>query len=277
MKKIIFLILIYLCMGINVYAEGHDVSAKYNVSYDEDVIVVNLNNNKKTIDIDNYSIEFSSSEKIDVVIIKMENIENNYAKSFTNLNNNYFVMFYKNGAKVSKCNVNIDIKTNGKSISVYDNYGSILNISDNNINLNKNNYILTFVDTPDESDGYVVTDIDSLITDLENIGLNSNSSVLIYNNKNELIDSGKKLGTGYKVVIKNSNVVNEYIVVAKGDTTGDANINLNDITRLYHYYKKIEKMDEVFVLAGDVAKNDIINLNDITKIYHYYKKIISEL
>lgn len=276
MKKVIFFTLLCFCMVVNVYAESHDVSAKYDVSYDDGVIVLNLNNNKKTIDIDNYLVEFSSSEKIDVVIIKMENDEEDYAREFSGLDNNYFVMFYKNGSKVSKSNINLDIKTSGKSLSVYDNYGNILNIS-NDIVLNKNNYIITFVDTPKETNGYVTVDIDSLVKDLENIGVNSNSSVLIYNNKNELINNENKLGTGYKVVIKNSNVVNEYTVVVKGDTTGDANINLNDITRLYHYYKKIEKMEEYFVLAGDVAKNDIINLNDITKIYHYYKKIISDL
>ena len=36
-------------------------------------------------------------------------------------------------------------------------------------------------------------------------------------------------------------------------------------------------MDNVFSIAGDVAKNDIINLNDVTKLYHYYKKLIPSL
>lgn len=277
MKKIIFFVLVCFCMNVNVCAESHDVSAKYDIIYSDNVLIVSLNNNKKTVNIDNYSIEFSSREKVDVVIIEMENEENNYARGFTSLDNNYFVMFYTNGSKVSKSNINVEINTSGKSLSVYDNYGNIQNISNNIINLTKNNYIFTFVDTPNETNSYVTIDINSLISDIENVGLGSNSSVLIYNSKNELIDNNKKLGTGYKVIIKNANVVNEYTVVVKGDTTGDANINLNDITRLYHYYKKIEKMDEFFVLAGDVAKNDIINLNDITKIYHYYKKIISDL
>jgi len=91
------------------------------------------------------------------------------------------------------------------------------------------------------------------------------------------MDNNKPLGTGYKVLINNAGVIKEYKIVVKGDTTGDAKINLNDITRLYHYYKKIEQMDEPFILAGDVANNGIINLNDITKIYHFYKKIISHL
>ena len=63
----------------------------------------------------------------------------------------------------------------------------------------------------------------------------------------------------YLNAIENKDEIVEHQIVVKGDTTGDANINLNDITRLYHYYKKIEQMDEPFILAGDVANNDIIN------------------
>jgi len=276
MKKIIFLSLILFCFGISVYAESHDVSAKYGIMYSDDVLIVNLNKNKKTVNIDDYYVDISSSEKIDVVIIKMENSEKNYARSFTNLENNYFIMFYRNGTKVTNCNVDIDIKSDKKAISVYDNYGNILNISNNVINLTENDYIFTFVDKPTTINNYVMTDINSKITDIDNIGLGANSNVLIYN-KNILIDNKDKLGTGYKAIIKNSNIVNEYIIIVKGDTTGDAIINLNDITRLYHYYKKIEQMNEMFVLAGDVAKNAVINLNDITKLYHFYKNIIPEL
>ena len=36
-------------------------------------------------------------------------------------------------------------------------------------------------------------------------------------------------------------------------------------------------MTDAYVLAGDVATNNVINLNDITKIYHYHKKFISDL
>jgi len=277
MKKIMFFVLIWFCMIINVNAESHDVQAKYDVTYNNEVTIVKLNNNKEIVKINDYYVEFSSSDKIDVVIIKMKNNENNYAKSFTNINNNYFVMFYKNNVKANKSNVSVDIKSYKKLLSIYDNNGSILNISADSIKLSENDYVFTFIDVVEKSDDYVTIDIDSIISDIENIGVNNNSSVLVYNNKNVLIENNKKLGTGYKVVVKNSNVVNEYTIVTRGDTTGDANINLNDITRLYHYYKKIEKMDEVFVLAGDVAKNNTINLNDVTKLYHYYKKIIPSL
>jgi len=276
MKKLIFVFFSCFCMINTVNAESHDVQAKYDVSYNNEVYIINLNNNKNIINIDNYSIEFSSDDKIDVVIIKRENDEKKYAKSFTNIDNNYFVMFYKNGLKVTESNVNVSIKTIDKSVCVYDNYGNFLSISDDVISLDKNDYIFTFVDIPQKMEDYVVTKINSLIFDLNNIGLNDSSSVLIYNNQNNLIGNNNKLGTGYKILVKNYNIVNEYKIVVSGDTTGDANINLNDVTRLYHYYKKIEKMDDVFVLAGDVASNGIINLNDVTKIYHFYKNIISE-
>ena len=128
-----------------------------------------------------------------------------------------------------------------------------------------------------EDSNYQIINIDSFVEDLKEIEINSNSTVKIYNYKNALIDKTQKLGTGYRVVINNSGNIKEHKIIARGDTTGDAKINLNDITRLYHYYKKIEQMDNIFVLAGDVANNNVINLNDITKLYHYYKGIIQGL
>ena len=141
MKKIIFFALILLCMGFDVYADSHDVQAKYEIVYSDEVYKINLKNNEKRIKIDDYSIVFSSSDTIDVVIIKMENSEKTYAKSFTNIENNYFIMFYKNGTKVRKPNVNMEIESTNKAISIYDNKGNILKIATKAINLNSNNYI----------------------------------------------------------------------------------------------------------------------------------------
>ena len=128
-----------------------------------------------------------------------------------------------------------------------------------------------------EDNNYKIIDVNSTIEDLKDIEINSNSNIQIYNYKNISIEKTQQLGTGYRVIVNNLGNISEYKIIVKGDITGDAKINLNDITRLYHYYKKIEQMDNIFVLAGDVANNNVINLNDITKIYHYYKGIIQSL
>lgn len=279
MKKILFTLFIYSFLCIYVYAETHDVQAKYEKTYNVNLVTTTINKESKIVRIDNHSLELSTTLKnIDVVIIKVEGKENDYVKSITNNDNNYYIGFFNNGKKISNSGINIDIQNNDKVLNIYDNAGNIIDTSNDNITLDKNNYFMTITNKiENENSNYIIVDIDSFVEDIENIELNNNSNIKIYNQKNELIDNTKKLGTGYQVIINNLGNINKYSIIVKGDITGDAKINLNDITRLYHYYKKIEQMNDVFVLAGDVAKNDIINLNDITKLYHYYKGLIQKL
>lgn len=280
-KKWLFYIFLVLLLSINfdVYAESHDVQAKYEEKYSEEVFVGNLDNNKIEIDLDKYILELSSSlEDVKVVVIKAKDEANSYAKSFTNTDENYYISFYKDKNKLNSTSVNIKIKNEQKVLNIYDHNGKLQEKSNEEITLTGNDYFMIVTEKIEISDsGYKITDINSLVNDLKDIELKDNSSVEIYNFKNEEIDKNSVLGTGYKIIINNDKIINEYTIIVMGDITGDARINLNDVTRLYHYYKSIEKMDEPFVLAGDVASNEIINLNDITKIYHYYKKIIPNL
>ena len=277
MKKIIFMFFIWSFMYVNVSAETHDVQAKYEKSYNVDLVTTNISNETKVINIDNYSLEFSTKLKdIDIVIIKAENDANNYIKQYTQSSINYYLGFFKNDNKISNSDITIKIKNNNKVLNIYDNKGYILNTSNESINLNNNDYFITITDKLDDNkDEYKIVDLNTLANNLESV--ENNTAITVYNYKNILIDNNKPLGTGYKVILNNGGVIDTYKIVVKGDITGDSKINLNDITRLYHYYKKIEEMDTPFILAGDVASNNIINLNDITKIYHYYKKIISSL
>ena len=287
MKKILFIISTFLFLTINVYAETHDVQAKYEKEYNVDLSTINLNNNTKILNIDEYSLEFTTTLKnIDVVVIKAGPEENNYIKKFTNNNNNYYLGFFKDKKKITNSNIKIRIKNNNKLLYIYDNSGNLIKSSGDKISLNNNNYFLTINDKLNNNnnnnnidkennvkDKYKIININSFANKLDEV--EDKSIITIYNYKNILIDNKKPLGTGYTVLINNNGVIKEYKIVVKGDVTGDAKINLNDIARLYHYYKKVEQMDEPFILAGDVANDDTIKLNDITKIYNLYKNNIS--
>lgn len=279
MKKILFIIFLSTITFNYAYADTHDVKAKYEKIYNVELSNITLNDDTQEMTLGESLLEFSTTQKhIKVVVIKVENEENNYVKSFTNNNENYYIGFYKEEKKLTTSNIKIKIKNANNVLSIFDNNGNIVEVSDETIYLNNNNYFMTITNKiENNNENYRIIDVNSFLEDLENIELNNNSTVNIYNYKNILMDNNKPLGTGSKVIINNSEIIKEYKIVVKGDTTGDAKINLNDITRLYHYYKKIEQMDEPFVIAGDVAKNDIINLNDITKIYHFYKNIIPKL
>ncbi|MBQ7136760.1 MAG: hypothetical protein IJO43_02130 [Bacilli bacterium] len=280
MKKNILYLMILIAMffvNVEVDAESHDVTAKYEMTHNVVLFEETLNDGSVEIDLGNYSLEFSSTLKnIKIVLIKAEGDANNYAKAFTKNNENYYLLFYKNGQKITTGSISVTLKENNKVLKVYDNDGEVIESSSENIFLNSNNYFITITNgINDDESGYKVIDVNSSIDDFDEV--NEDSMIEVYNSKNVKVDDYSNLGTGYKVIITNQEETIEYIIIVKGEVTGDAKINLNDVTRLYHYYKNIIEMDDIFVLAGDVAGQNTINLNDVTKLYHYYKGIISNL
>ena len=277
-KNIAFLLILLFFININVYAQNQDVQAKYETTYNVELYKGILNNNEIEIEIDKYNLFFSSKLKnIEVVIIKTEKEANEYISQFTQNEENYYIGFFADGKKINSGNVQLSIENDEKVLHVYDKNGNLIDKSTTKINLDSNDYYFTIEEKElIKSNRYILTDINNLASDMEEFETNSDSKIKVYNSKKEEVPNINVLGTGYKVVIINNKTKNEYDIVVRGDTTGDGKISLNDVTRLYHYYKNIENMSEPFVLAGDVASNEIINLNDITKIYHYYKGIISD-
>ena len=92
----------------------------------------------------------------------------------------------------------------------------------------------------------------------------------------DLTEDGK-LRTGSKIV---SNNEVKYIVVIKGDTNGDGDIDfINDIIRINNYrLKKINDLTEEEKLAGDINDNNKIDfIDDIIKINNYRLGRIKDL
>ena len=281
MEKKLFLIAVLCLCLINwkVNAQSKDIEAKYETSYNVELVSVSLNNNYKFFVIDNYEFEVSTTtNNIEIVVIKASGDANNYAKKFSGSNDNYYLIIYQNGENINTSNVSIKINSTSKVLNVYKNNGKLLEKSNEKISLTANDYFFVITDTIDIGENnYVVTDNDNRVDNVDDIEISDDSVIEIYNSKDIKVDNTSVLGTNYKVIITTGTEVKKYVIIVKGDTTGDGKINLNDITRLYHYYKGIELMDECYVLAGDVASNQIINLNDVTKLYHYYKNIITSL
>lgn len=281
MEKKLFLIAVLCLCLINwkVNAQSKDIEAKYEISYNVELVSVSLNNNYKFFVIDNYEFEVSTTtNNIEIVVIKASGDANNYAKKFSGSNDNYYLIIYQNGEKINTSNVSIKINSTSKVLNVYKNNGKLLEKSNEKISLTANDYFFVITDTIDIGENnYVVTDNGNRVDNVDDIEISDDSVIEIYNSKDIKVDNTSVLGTNYKVIITTETEVKKYVIIVKGDTTGDGKINLNDITRLYHYYKGIELMDECYVLAGDVASNQIINLNDVTKLYHYYKNIITSL
>ncbi len=279
-KKLFLIAILCLCLiNCKVNAQSKDIEAKYETSYNVELVSVHLNNNSKYFVIDNYEFEVSTTtNNIEIVIIRASGDASNYAKKFSGSNDNYYLIIYQNGEKINTSNVSIKINSTSKVLNVYKNNGKLLEKSNEKISLTANDYFFVITDTIDIGENnYVVTDNGNRVDNVDDIEISDDSVIEIYNSKDIKVDNTSVLGTNYKVIITTGTEVKKYVIIVKGDTTGDGKINLNDITRLYHYYKGIELMDECYVLAGDVARNQIINLNDVTKLYHYYKNIITSL
>ena len=85
-------------------------------------------------------------------------------------------------------------------------------------------------------------------------------------------NKGKVIGTGNKVVITLGEETVEYIVVVKGDVTGDGQIDfINDIVAINNYrLGKSENVTEEEKLASDIDGNGIIDfIKDIVAINNY--------
>ena len=103
---------------------------------------------------------------------------------------------------------------------------------------------------------------DELFRNLESIG-----KMEVYNTNNVKIEKSEAVKTGYK--LKTSNTTFDIIVL--GDVTGDGNINLSDVSKLYNAYKKNTSLQGDYLKAGLLTNSSNVILSDVAKLYNYYK------
>ncbi len=84
-------------------------------------------------------------------------------------------------------------------------------------------------------------------------------------NNNDLIKSDL-IATGYKLKVNN----NEYGLIVKGDVTGDGEIDLGDVSKLYNTYKNKVTLTGDYLTAGKVTNNSSVTLGDVSKLYNFY-------
>jgi len=88
----------------------------------------------------------------------------------------------------------------------------------------------------------------------------SNTSSDIYLN-NEKISMGN-IVTGM--------LINDYLIIVKGDVTGDGLIKMNDVMKISKYIVESTGMSEkAYQIAADVTKDSSIKMNDVMKISQY--------
>lgn len=108
--------------------------------------------------------------------------------------------------------------------------------------------------------------------------ITSNKELEIIDKSGEIIGNTDKVGTGSKVVVKETKEV-AYTIVVKGDINGDTKVDfINDIIGLNNYRLNIVNLDTESALAGDVNGDGKVDfINDIISINNYRIGLVNSL
>ena len=102
--------------------------------------------------------------------------------------------------------------------------------------------------------------------------INSNINLNIYDEDDAIINDHAHVRTGDIIKFEyNGEVLDEAIIIIKGDVNGDGSIDSIDYSEvLEHYLENTEIEDYIYFKAGDIETDDILNLMDLSKIQDYY-------
>lgn len=111
------------------------------------------------------------------------------------------------------------------------------------------------------------------------LGLNNNYSYKIYDEINTNILTEGYIGTGNLLkVYMNGTLKKEYRVIIKGDITGEGEIEVNDVAKLYQHIKGKNTMADYYKEAANVEEtNSDLAVSDVAKLYQYIKGKITSL
>ena len=107
--------------------------------------------------------------------------------------------------------------------------------------------------------------------------INTTGRISVTNNLGNNINDNDNIGTGYKLNIELSTKKYNYTVVILGDTTGDGQLTVADVSKMFQHYRSTYKMEDIYVLAGDVQTDAEIKLTDVAKLFQYVRGNIESL
>ena len=166
--------------------------------------------------------------------------------------------------------INYEKELSTDKVKIIDNSGYKIGIINNNTT--KNNVIKNVTDN---------SDLEKFKTNFSKFDAKVyQKGLTIANNKinGTLVTSGN-VGTGMVIVPQIENVSLDacYTIIVKGDLTGDGQVKINDVTKLY---KKILNKNNLNIYeeqAADVTNDGQLKINDITKMYKYVLNVKGEL
>ena len=115
-------------------------------------------------------------------------------------------------------------------------------------------------------------------SDLRNkITFNSSATFKVFDSQNNEVNISNKVRTNDVVKIIYSGTTYSYKISVLGDLTGDGEVTINDVTRLYYHIKGDKMTDPVLLAAGDIIKDGNYDINELTLLYYFVKNVENTL
>ena len=206
-----------------------------------------------------------------------EGINNTFEIEYTpaNATDIGFIVEDNNGLITYESNILVGNSSGTTTLKISNTKGELATITLNiNKRLSSNTYIIDY-----NQKTIYVNSIRNRTYTLSNLKNNLiyNGTLKVYTANNIEItnNSGSTLvGTGS--IVENGG--EQYRLIIIGDFTGDGNINLGDVAKLYQYTRgKIDVTDNVYITAAKIRKASTVNLGDVAKLYQFVRGIINQL
>ena len=129
----------------------------------------------------------------------------------------------------------------------------------------------------DISDGMIKTVVENTSAETLKDQLdNDNAKLKIYLSDGITEYTGDKMATGMiiKLIIRNK-VVDQKIIVVKGDTDGNGQINAIDALKVVNHIIETEYLSGCYLVAAETTDDDTINAIDALKIVNHIIGTIS--
>lgn len=111
----------------------------------------------------------------------------------------------------------------------------------------------------------------------ENIQIENDVEINIYNAKNELLTDTNIIGTNMKIELKAGSKTKIYTAIVKGDVDGNGIAEMIDMVIINKHRLNKKTLEGAYLKAADVTEDTKINLTDIIKINKYRLNKITEL
>lgn len=126
-------------------------------------------------------------------------------------------------------------------------------IFDSSLSVDKNNKIIYHIKAS------------SLMSDILN-KTSTNGTVVLYDNKNNIIKENHLAATGYIMSFKFVSQTINYKVAVKGDVTGDGYVKVNDVMKIANYLLENKGLTGEYLIAADINSDNKVKMNDLMKL-----------